>query len=177
MKVAGMAALRFDKRVPMRSCVLFFLAVAMAFGQTCRPDQIRTSTHCCDGSAGSLYASVLIRNASRQACLIEGVPKVKPLADSGKALPVTIRGNEGLNNYGKGSDRLMLQPGAKAGITVVTQEPNFDQNRCSSQLVLDINGVIVALKMLACGPPQQPLRVFTSGFYPAPEEFPASEQK
>jgi hypothetical protein len=126
---------------------------------------------------GSLYASVLIRNDSRKPCLLEGVPKVKSLDESGKALPVAVSGNEDLNKYGKGSNRFVLNPGGKAGLTVVTQEPNFDQNRCGRRLVLDINRVIVALKMLACGPPQPPLRVFTSGFYPAPEGYPASEQK
>jgi hypothetical protein len=161
----------------MRPCVLFSLAVAMAFGQTCRPDQIRTAVHCCDGAAGSLYASVLIRNDSKKSCLLDGVPKVASVNESGNALPVTVGGNEDLNAYGKGSNRFVLHPGGKAGLTVVTQEPNFDQNRCGRRLVLDIQGVIVAFKMLACGPPQEPLRVFTSGFFPAPENYPASEQK
>ncbi len=147
-----------------------FMVLGMAFGQTCRPDQVRTSTDCCGGAAGNLYAQVVIKNDSGKSCVLEGVPKIKSLDESDKALPVTVTGNADLNRYGKGSNRFVLHPACKAGLTVVTEEPNYDQNRCGKQLVLDINGVIVSLKMLACGPPQEPLRVFTSSFYPAPEQ-------
>ncbi len=152
----------------MRSCIFFLSFVTMASGQTCRPDQVRTSTVCCNGALGSLYAEVRIRNNSEKSCLLQGVPKIKALDESGKPLPVTVRGNEDLTAHGKGSNRFVLQPGGEARLNVQTEEPNYDQNRCGRQLVLDINGVIVTLQMLSCGPPQQPLRVFTSGFYPAP---------
>ena len=107
-----------------------------------------------------MYASVLIRNGSGKPCLLEGVPKVKLLDETGKAVPVTVSGNEDLDKYGKGSKRFVLHPGGKAGLTVVTEGTNFDQNRCGRNLVLDIHGVIVAFEMLACGPPRQPLRIF-----------------
>jgi hypothetical protein len=60
------------------------------------------STHCCDGATGSLHAQVFIRNASRQACLLVAVPKVKSLDGSGQQLPVALEANADLDQYEKG---------------------------------------------------------------------------
>ncbi len=150
--------------------LLFFLLVGIGFGQTCRPDQVRVSTQCCGGAAGSVHAQVFIRSDSPQACLLEGVPKVSSFDESGQRLPVTVDGNADLDKYGKGSNRLVLRAGGKAALTVVTAGPMYDQNQCGSRLILDISGVIVDLKMRACGPPQRPLRVFVSGFRSASKD-------
>jgi hypothetical protein len=54
-------------------------------------------------------------------------------------------------------------------MSLSTIEPNFSRNRCGTRLALDINGVAVEFKIVACGPREEPVRISTSGFY-APEE-------
>ena len=152
----------------MRTVLLVLLfATALAAAGTCRRRQVRTSVQCCDGAMGSLHAHVFVRNESREACELQGVRKVTALDRSGRPIPVALSANTGLDQYGDGSPRFVLLPGREAAFGVVTQEPLYDENRCARRLRLDTGRMPLALDMGACGPADQPIRVFVSGFYPS----------
>jgi hypothetical protein len=145
------------------------LAMANATAQTCRPEQVEVTTRCCDGAAGSLYGQVRIRNTTKKACLLWGVRKATARDESGQPVRVALRANQDLDKYGKGVRRAALSPGETAAVTVTTQEPLFDQNRCARRLRFEFGGVIAEWEMLACGPPGKSVQVLASGLYPAPD--------
>jgi hypothetical protein len=150
----------------MRVAVLFIVVALTLAGQTCRPSQVSVRTQCCDGAAGSLYAQILIANRSARKCELQGVPKARLFDESGKTVSASVQGGVDLDKHGAGADRIVLAPGKTAAMTVVTGEPDSDDSRCGTRMRIDIDGVIVNLKMPACGPKNGTLRVFFSGFHP-----------
>jgi hypothetical protein len=148
--------------------MLCFLAIiAASFGQICKPNQIRTSTHCCDGAMGSIYARIYVTNISRHECWLQAPSSVQSLDEDGKPVPVTVEANVELDRNGAGTPKFLLRPHARAALTVVTAGPYFPENHCGRSLQLNFARRVVRMNQGACGPPVEPARVSLSGFYPA----------
>src|SRR5438445_6254669 len=114
--------------------VLPLIFAAICAGQTCRPDQIAPSTHCCDGAMGTLHGSIFLRNRSDTKCVLEKVPEVTLLDKSGRNIPVKVEPNSELNRFGAGSPRFVLQPGRSAAVFLAI-DPSFDENVCGTRMI------------------------------------------
>ena len=112
---------------------------------------------------GTLHGSIFLRNRSDTKCVLEKVPEVTLLDKSGRNIPVKVEPNSELNRFGAGSPRFVLQPGRSAAVFLAT-DPNFDENVCGTRMIVSIQGVIVRLKMPACGPRGERPTVSLSGF-------------
>lgn len=148
----------------MHLCVLFLLSL-IGFGQQCNPDQITVSSPETRGAGmGHNYRRAVIRNDSKLACYLEGVPQVVVLDGSGKIIPSKTEGHVEVNMCGEGSTRYLLKPGASAAVWTDTASSNFDENFCGTRLRMTVNGKSGTVHTVACGRKGKAVEVFLSGF-------------
>ena len=113
----------------MRLGLLFALPL-IGFAQLCKPGQIAiTSEKTWGAGLGHNYQTAVIRNTSKSACYVEGVPRVVLLDEAGNVVPSKTSGNTAVNACGEGSNRYLLKPGESARIWTVTLFSNFVEKR------------------------------------------------
>ena len=143
---------------------LVFLLPVLASAQFCKSGQLSLSKEFGGGGLGHVYSQVVIRNDSKSACYLEGVPRVTLLDDSGTVILSKAEGNVGVNACGEGSNRYLLKPGRSATIWIDTLNAYFEENVCGTRLRLSIQGSTAIVSTMACGQKGEPVGVFLSGF-------------
>ncbi len=148
----------------MRLALLVVMPVVAFSGDLCKPGQLTIVSHCCEGGLGHIYGQVVIRNGSRTACYLEGVPKIEVLDKSGALLSSKIEGNVGVNACGEGVKRMLLKPGMSAAIWIDTANMNFTENVCGQRLRINVHGSVATVPQQSCGEKGEAVGVHLSGF-------------